>query len=312
MTARKICPQCGAEFGPEQRFCPNDGSALRPHGGDDPLIGQLIADRYRILELLGEGGSGRVYKAEHVRMGRKCAVKVMSPNPALAADAVTRFNRDAANASRINHPNVAQIYDFGETSDGALYLAMEFIEGSTLSALIERDGPLPLDRAAQIVKQAADALGAAHHMGILHRDLKPDNVMMARHMDGTDWVKVVDFGIAKTVQPPEYMSPEQLAGERLDLRTDIYSLGLVCFNLLTADLPYPRVTSKETLVRRLTSKPRTLADVRPDREWPAALQATLDRALAPDPADRYASAADFGRDVLATRGLGGVRPPVSR
>src|SRR5262249_6911914 len=153
-------------------------------------------------------------------------------------------------------------------------------------ALIEREGPLSLDRAAQIVKQAADALGAAHHMGIVHRDLKPDNVMIARHMDGSDWVKVVDFGIAKTVQgsgegagsqtvttagvslgTPEYMSPEQLAGERLDNRTDIYSLGLVCFNLLTGDLPYPRVTSKETLVRRLTSKAQTLRDVRPDGDW---------------------------------------------
>src|ERR1051325_2869465 len=155
-------------------------------------------------------------------------------------------------------------------------------------------------------------------MGIVHRDLKPDNVMIARHIDGSDWVKVVDFGIAKTVQgsgegkasqtvttagvslgTPEYMSPEQLAGERLDNRTDIYSLGLVLFNLLTGDLPYPRVTSKETLVRRLTSKPRTLAEVQPAGDWPPSLQASLDRALAPEPADRYTSAVDFGKDVTA-------------
>src|SRR6185369_15113119 len=126
----KICTQCGAECGAEQRFCPNDGSPLRSLGGDDPLIGQVIADRYQILELLGEGGMGRVYLAEHVRMGRRSAVKVMSPNLALAGDAISRFNREAANASRINHPNVAQIYDFGETADGVLYLAMEFIEGA--------------------------------------------------------------------------------------------------------------------------------------------------------------------------------------
>ncbi|MFI5229915.1 MAG: serine/threonine-protein kinase [Gemmatimonadales bacterium] len=319
MNSAKICTHCGAEFGPEQRFCPNDGTPLRPAGSNDPLIGQVVADRYQVLQLLGEGGMGRVYLAEHVRMGRKSAVKVMSPNLALSADAISRFNREASNASRINHPNVAQIYDFGETSDGMLYLAMEFVEGETLRQLIERDGPMPAPRAADITKQVGDALAAAHHLGIVHRDLKPDNVMIARHHDGTDWVKVVDFGIAKTVQgsgesgggsqtvttagvslgTPEYMSPEQLAGERLDSRTDLYSLGLVLFNMLTADMPYPRVTSKETLVRRLTSRPRSLRDVAPDVNWPSRLQAALDRALAQDPADRYSAVADFGRDVVA-------------
>ena len=284
----------------------------------DSLIGQVIADRYQVLSLLGEGGMGRVYLAEHIRMGRKSAVKVMSPNLALSADAISRFNREAANASRINHPNVAQIYDFGETADGLLYLAMEFVEGETLRSVIEREGALTAPRAARITKQTADALGAAHHLGMVHRDLKPDNVMLARHHDGSEWVKVVDFGIAKTVQgsgesggsqtvttagvslgTPEYMSPEQLAGERLDNRTDLYSLGLVLFNMLTADLPYPRVTSRETLVRRLTSKARTLSDVAPEGDWPPALQAALDKALAPEPADRYLTVADFGRDVLA-------------
>src|SRR6185437_15261633 len=190
LNSAKICTHCGAEFDPEQRFCPNDGTPLRPRGSHDPLIGQVIADRYQVLQLLGEGGMGRVYLAEHVRMGRKSAVKVMSPNLALSAEAI----------SRINHPNVAQIYDFGETSDGMLYLAMEFVEGETLRQLIERDGPMPAPRAADITMQVAGALAAAHHLGIVHRDLKPDNVMIARHHDGTDWVKVVDFGIAKTVQ----------------------------------------------------------------------------------------------------------------
>ena len=285
----------------------------------DRLVGQIVADRYQILSVLGEGGMGRVYLAEHVRMGRKSAVKVMSPNMALSADAISRFNREAANASRINHPNVAQIYDFGETEDGMLYLAMEYVEGETLRSLIQRGGPLPIPRAADLTRQIADALGAAHHLGIVHRDLKPDNILLTRHHDGADWVKVVDFGIAKTVQgsggestggqtvttagvslgTPEYMSPEQLAGERLDARTDLYSLGLVLFNMLTANLPYPRVTSKETLVRRLTSKPQTLAEVVPGGRWPAPLQAALDRALAPEPVDRYATVGEFGREVVA-------------
>jgi serine/threonine protein kinase len=285
----------------------------------DSLIGQVIADRYQVLELIGEGGMGRVYLAEHVRMGRKCAIKVMSPTLALSADAISRFNREASNASRINHPHVAQIYDFGGTPDKTLYLAMELVEGETLRGIIERTGPLAPSRAAEITRQVADALAAAHHLGIVHRDLKPDNIMLARHHDGRDWVKVVDFGIAKTMQgnsdregggsqtlttagvslgTPEYMSPEQLAGERLDNRTDLYSLGLVLFNMLTANLPYPQVTSRETLVRRLTSRPVSLSEIAPGRIWPPALQSALDKALAPEPGDRYSAVADFGRDVV--------------
>ncbi len=199
MSTTKTCPQCGTEYGPEQRFCPADGTALRAQSPDDPLIGRVIAERYHVTALLGEGGMGRVYSAEHVRMGRRSALKVMSPALATTADAITRFNREAANAARINHPNVAAIYDFGETADGLLYIAMEFVEGETLRSLIERTGPLPIARAAHITKGAADALHAAHHLGIIHRDLKPDNIMLARQLDGADWVKVVDFGIAKSV-----------------------------------------------------------------------------------------------------------------
>src|SRR5690348_1015637 len=286
-----------------------------PDRPNDPLIGQLIADRYQILSLIGEGGMGRFYLAEHVRMGRKSAVKVINPALATTADAISRFNREAANACKINHPNVAQVYDFGEMADGTLYLAMEYVDGETLDRVVARDGPLAPLRAAQITKQIADALYAAHHLGIVHRDLKPENVMIARHLDGSDWVKVVDFGIAKTIQrdgtgsqtvttagvslgTPEYMSPEQLAGEKLDHRTDVYSLGLLLFNMLTGELPYPKLTSKETLVRRLTSRPSTLAQVRPDGTWPAGLQQALDRAIAPEVADRYDSVADFGRDVV--------------
>ena len=322
MSTTKVCIQCGAVYDVGQKFCPNDGSPLRMQNPDDTLIGQLVADRYQVISLIGEGGMGRVYCAEHVRMGRKSAVKVINPALATTPDAIARFNREAANACRINHPNVAQVYDFGEMADGTLYLAMEYVDGETLDAVIAREGSLPVMRAAQITKQVADALFAAHHLGIVHRDLKPENVMLARHLDGSDWVKVVDFGIAKTVQrdgggsqtvttagvslgTPEYMSPEQLAGEKLDHRTDIYSLGLVLFNMLTGELPYPKVTSKETLVRRLTSKPRTLEEVRPGL-WPPGLQEALDRALAPEIAERYDSVADFGRDVLAAA----ARPPL--
>ena len=325
MSTIKVCTQCGTEYDLTQKFCPADGSPLRFQSADDPLIGQMVADRYQILSLIGEGGMGRVYLAEHVRMGRKSAVKVINPALATTADAISRFNREAANACKINHPNVAQVYDFGEMADGTLYLAMEYIDGETLDAIIAREGPLPIARAAQITKQVADALNAAHHLGIVHRDLKPENVMVARHLDGTDWVKVVDFGIAKTIQrdgggsqtvttagvslgTPEYMSPEQLAGERLDHRTDVYSLGLVLFNMLTGQLPYPKLTSKETLVRRLTSPPRTLAEVMPDVAWPAALQQTLSKALATEAADRFDNVGEFGRSVVQAADHGGDAP----
>ncbi len=288
----------------------------------DPLIGQLLADRYRILRTLGEGGMGRVYLAQHERMGRLSAVKVMSPALVPTPDAISRFNREAANASRISHPNVAAIYDFGETTDGILYLAMEYVEGETLSSLLARAGALSLADAGDITKQVADALHAAHHLGIIHRDLKPDNILVTVDAEGRRLVKVVDFGIAKTMQgggqtvttagmsigTPEFMSPEQLAGDTLDARTDIYSLGLVTFTMLTGQAPFTTLTSKQSLVQRLTTRPRALTEVRPAVEWPVRLQAALDRALSPEPHERYAKVGEFARDLVAATGASGDAP----
>ena len=283
MSQSKICPQCGTEYELDQRFCPRDGSTLRAQNTGGDLVGEIVADRYHVLRKLGEGGMGQVYLAEHVKMGRKSAVKVMNPGMVHDADAISRFNREAANASRINHPHVAAIYDFGETPDGLIYLAMEFVEGEPLTKLVERLGALPAPRAAAIAQQAADALATANDMGIVHRDLKPDNIMIARNRDGSDCVKVVDFGIAKAadsaaqkvtktglvVGTPEYMSPEQLAGDKLDGRSDIYSLALVTFNMLTGRLPFPAETVQESMIMRLTDRPRTLAETRADVAWPA-------------------------------------------
>ena len=312
------CPTCHAEYGPDLEVCPKDGARLEASSpSDDPLIGHLLADRYKVLRTIGEGGMGRVYLAEHVRMGRLSAVKVMSPSLAPTADAIGRFNREAANASRINQPNVAAIYDFGETDDGTLYLAMEYVEGETLSAVLRREGPFSPKRAAEITGQIADGLTAAHTLGIVHRDLKPDNILVTKSHDGREWVKIVDFGIAKAtkgdsdqnvtslgmaVGTPEYMSPEQIAGEELDGRTDLYSLGLVLFNMLTGALPHPAMTSKQSLVLRLTARPRTLADVRPNVPWPARLQVALDRALAPEPKDRFRTVAELAAVVRAAVG----------
>jgi serine/threonine-protein kinase len=318
----KNCPVCGKEYPDNVKFCPVDGSTLRAKSPTADLVGQVIADRYHIIKKLGEGGMGAVYLGEHVKMGRKSAIKVMNPGMAADPDAISRFNREASNASRISHPNVCQIYDFGETTEGVIYLAMEFIEGSALTDLIEKEGALPPARAGKILKQSADALASAHDLGIVHRDLKPDNIMIVQGRDGSDIVKVVDFGIAKAVAgdeagqkvtktglvvgTPEYMSPEQLSGDKLDGRSDIYSLGLVFYRMLTGVLPFQADSAQETMIKRLTDEPMPLETARPDIVFPAKLQAVLDKALARMPSERYANASQFGKDAEAA--VAGLAP----
>jgi len=315
----KICPVCSTEYPDDVKFCPNDGQTLRSAGPASDLVGQVVADRYHVIKKLGEGGMGQVYLAEHVKMGRRSAIKVMNPSMVHDPDAVARFNREASNASRITHPNVCAIYDFGETPEGLIYLAMEFVEGEPLTELLERDGSLPVPRAFGIFVQVAEALQAAHDLGIVHRDLKPDNIMLARRTGGGDMVKVVDFGIAKAVGgdesgqkvtktglvvgTPEFMSPEQLSGDKVDGRSDLYSLALVLFRMLAGKLPFEATTVQETMIKRLTDDPTKLAEARPDLTFPPGLQAVLDTALARNPVDRYQMVAKFAADVGSVTGL---------
>ena len=314
----KICPVCSTEYRDDVRFCPRDGQTLRSSGPTHDLVGQVLADRYHIMKKLGEGGMGQVYLAEHVKMGRRSAIKVMNPSMVHDPEAVARFNREAANASRISDSHVCAIYDFGETADGLIYLAMEFVEGEPLTELLTREGALSVARAADICIQVAAALQAAHDLGIVHRDLKPDNIMLTRSRDGADAVKVVDFGLAKVVGgegggqkvtrtglvvgTPEFLSPEQLSGDKLDGRSDVYSLGLVLFNMLTGTLPFPADSVQEAMIKRLTDEPAELIEVRPDLHFPPGLQQTLDTALARSPVDRYQSAAKFAHDLASIVG----------
>ena len=322
----KLCPSCGREFPDNVKFCPNDGQTLRAKAASADLVGQVVADRYHIIKKLGEGGMGAVYLGEHVKMGRKSAIKVMAASMSQDPDAISRFNREASNASRISHPNVCQIYDFGETPDGTIYLAMEFIEGQSLKDLVEKEGALPAARAAHIIRQAADALQAAHDLGIVHRDIKPDNIMIVRGKGGDDVVKVVDFGIARAVggdEPgqkvtktglvvgtPEYMSPEQLSGDKLDGRSDIYSLALVLYRMVTGVLPFQADSAQETMIKRLTDDPAPLTDSRPDIEFPPKLQLVMNTALARRAEERYQTASEFGRDTADT--VAGMAPPSTR
>ena len=329
MPPAKICPTCNVEYPETERFCPKDGAALQlQRGASTDLVGSIIAERYHITKRLGAGGMGRVYLAEHVKMGRQCAIKVLHPAMAGDADAIGRFNREAANASRIDHPNVAAIYDFGETQEGLLYLAMQYIEGETLTQVMRAAGALTPLRASDITRQAAEGLHAAHAIGIVHRDLKPDNIMVSTDSDGLDSVKVVDFGIAKAtgevaqgvtrtgivVGTPEYMSPEQLAGEPVDGRSDQYSLAMVAFNMLAGELPFPAASTGSMVVMRLTERPRSLAEVRPGIAWPDELEAVMSKALDRDPGRRYPATRDFAHAfhaaaaMMATRAIPASAP----
>lgn len=325
----KICPVCGTEFTDESAFCPADGSTLRSkesEAGD--LVGQVIADRYLVQKKLGEGGMGAVYLAKHVRLPKQAAIKVLRPEMLADSASVARFNQEAANASQIEHEGVARVFDYGETSDGTVYLAMEYVKGRSLRDVLDQDGALSLDKTAVIVRQVAGGLDAAHRLGIVHRDLKPDNILVAEE-DGTGEIrcKVVDFGIAKAVGAgangqaltrtgmvvgtPEFMSPEQLLAGELDHRSDVYALALVAYQCLTLDLPFDLRAPDRGMTARLVSQPRGLAAVRPDLPWPKELQTVFDQGLDRDPDQRTPSAGAFADafDEAVAIATGGPKKP---
>ena len=300
----KVCPLCGTEYETVARFCPSDGTSLRPKGSDS-LVGRVLADRYHILKLIGEGGMGRVYLGEHVKMNRQCAIKVMSPALVNDAESAARFAREASNAARIIHPNVAAVFDYGE-SEGVIYLVMEYVEGEPLSRLLEREAPLALDRALNLTRQIAEGLGAAHELGIIHRDLKPDNILIMRTRTGREIAKVVDFGIAKAIKEvagegltrtgqvigtPEFMSPEQLLGDPLDVRTDLYALGCILHLTLVAAPPFEATTREQMIKRRLSEDAPSVHAIDPG--LPDSVARIVARLLARAPTDRYGSAAEL-------------------
>ncbi len=303
----KVCPNCAAQFADAFAVCPTDGATLRAADPGGDFIGTIVADRYVITEVLGEGGMGKVYRARHVRLPREAAIKVLHPRMVQDPAAVARFDREAANASRIDHENVVRVFDFGETQDGLVYLAMEFVAGQNLKDLVEKEGPLPLARAASFVRQVADGLDAAHRLGIVHRDLKPDNILVVRDERGVERCKIADFGIAKAIGSgeksltqtgfvigtPEYMSPEQLLGEEIDHRSDVYALALVAYQCLTGETPFDSKTPDRGMMARLTNQPRALADLRPAQAWPKDVQQVLNKGLDRERAKRYESAGQF-------------------
>jgi serine/threonine-protein kinase len=308
-----VCPCCGARYQGTARFCVKDGTPLRelrPEHAADALAGRDVG-RYRIVRRLGTGGMSRVYLAVENGTGRRCAIKTLDPEIASSADGLQRFRREATNHARVGaHPHVCALLDFGTTPDGIVYIALEYVEAESLAARLRRTGTLPPRQVAEIVRQAASGLAAAHAHGLVHRDLKPDHVLLGQAPDGSDHVTLIDFGIAKSahdrhqrvtstgvaVGTPLFMSPEQLAADAVDARSDIYSLALVTFLMLAGRLPFPSDMA-DAMTRRMLGELQTLGEVRPEVRWPAALQAALARALAPVPDERYAMVEHFARDL---------------
>ncbi len=277
---------------------------------DDPHLGQTLAGKYKIEKLIKTGGMGSVYRGRHVLMDKTVAIKVLRPSLAGDDAVVARFSREAKAASKISHPHAVSVTDFGEAENGVVFLIMEYLDGRTLKEAIGKEGPLSLGRAVEIVRQVAGALDAAHGQGVIHRDLKSENIMLVSHNGGEEWAKVLDFGIAKILQPvgsaadaeitqanlvvgtPQYMSPEQCSQSgALDARSDVYSLGIIVHEMLTGKLPFTGESATVVMMKQVQDTPPSVLESQ--SQLPAAVDRVIKRALAKQPIDRFQSAGEL-------------------
>jgi len=284
----------------------------------DPYIGQCILGQFWIESLLGKGGMGSVYKAKQPDMDRMVAVKILHPRLAARQDLVLRFRREARAMSKLTHPNTAKVFLFGQLDTGALYIVMEFLDGLNLLQVEKDGGPFAPDRAARIMIQVCGALDEAHKAGIIHRDLKPENIVLTNQGGIEDFPKVLDFGLAKMNDPdpstgslrvltqqgaifgtPEFMSPEQAKGEPLDPRSDIYSLGVILYEMITCKLPFKARNPMDFIAHHIKADPIPVHERVPGSPLGEEHWAILSKALRKERADRYASAREFA-DGLAT------------
>jgi serine/threonine protein kinase len=276
-------------------------------GAPDPLIGRVINDRFKINALIARGGMGKVYRAEQAPLGRVCAIKVLNPNYAGEHDPEfhKRFFLEASIASKLTHPNTVTIFDYGRTEDDIYYMAMEYLEGHTLHRAIREAGHFPEERAAHIARQICRALREAHSLGVIHRDLKPANIFLVEHGDETDFVKVLDFGLVKNVSgdgkaedltqtglfmgSPKYMAPEQIRGDKVDARTDIYALGIIMYEMITGKVPFDRPNSVNILMAHVNEDAPPMRQMNPSINLSPAIEETVGRAMAKDPDQRFRS-----------------------
>lgn len=312
-----VCPQCEHACESTHKFCPVCGFPIAEiHGHtDDPLIGITLPGGYVILELVGVGGMGRVYRAEQKVLGRTVAVKIVHPHLLGDDNASARFITEARAASRLNHPNSVGVIDFGRNGT-QLYLVMEYLRGRDLARVTYEDGLLAFPRIADILVQVMAALAEAHHLEIIHRDLKPENIVLEPMRSGGDFVKVVDFGLAKMRElntnitspglvcgTPDYMAPEQGRGDPIDARSDLYACGVILYQLLTGRLPFEAESPTQVVLMHLSQPPPDPTKVAPERNIPQPLVDLCLRALSKNPADRFQNADEFASALKSTLAL---------
>jgi eukaryotic-like serine/threonine-protein kinase len=332
------CPSCGTTYPDDASFCTKDGTRLlaKPDPSSDAgvrstdaagrgtpgppvthanLVGRVLDGRYKVERKVGEGGMSFVYLASDVSARGRYAIKVLSAALSQDANAMARLRREASLGMRLAHANVCHIIRLGETEDGLVYVVMPFVEGEILSDRNNRLGHIPLEEAVRFVRDIATGLHMAHELKIIHRDLKPENIMICTRPGGGDYAVVMDFGLAKErkaegelqkltatgiiLGTPEFMSPEQLRGKPLDPRTDIYSLALLTYEMLTGRLPFQGRSQQEMMIARLRSDPTPLRMMRPELEFPEAVEKVLHKAMQRNPDDRYQTTPEFAEALTA-------------
>lgn len=282
------------------------------------LSGQLLDGRYRVAKKIGEGGMSFVYLAHDVATQERCAIKVLSAALSEDSNAMARLRREASLGMRLAHVNVCHIMRLGETEEGLVYVVMPFIDGELLSDRTNRLGHIPIADTTRLLSDMAQGLHAAHQLQIVHRDLKPENIMVCRRLDETEYAVVMDFGLAKErkadaelqkltatgiiLGTPEFMSPEQLRGRVLDARTDIYSLSIMTYEMLTGKLPFHGRTQQEVMIARLRNDPTPLRKARPEFNFSEGMERVLAKAMENNPEDRYQSTIEFARAFAAASG----------
>ncbi len=297
-----------------------DGTPQARNRDSDVIVGAVLADRYRVLDIIGKGGMGKVYLAEHVAIRKKVAIKVLSQSYCHRPDQVKRFLREAQAASTIEHDNVIDIFDYGETDNGSVFFAMELLEGLDLGGVLHEELRIPWARARHIFLQIVRALEAAHAHGVIHRDIKPENCFVIQRGDKVDFVKVLDFGIAKVVDEerknahtltqagaligtPEYMAPEQVQGGAADPRMDIYSVGCIMYQALTGELPFEDSTMFGVLTKQVSEDPLPMRTIAPDAEIPRVVEAVVFKAMEKNREDRYQTMTELAEALEAIDAL---------
>ena len=322
----KLCLVCNFQFGDEQDLCPKDLSKLVPVG-KDPLIGMLIQDRYRIESLVAKGSMGVIYKATQEAIGRTVAIKVMHGYLVNDEESMKRYHKEAKAASRLNHPNITAVYDFGVLASGQPYIVMDLLTGKALADVLQQRGQLTVGQTLMVFNQICQALNEAHSRGVVHRDIKPENIVIEEMPDGKNIVvKVVDFGIATFAAEgedtigkitktgtvcgsPFYMSPEQCDAGKVDQRSDLYSLGIVLFECLTGKVPFESKDIYLVLSMQVKDPPPRLSKMRSDIEFSPEMEMFVAKSLAKDPDARYQSAQEFWEGLAAAATGGGKRQP---